>query len=59
MVSGYEELVLMGQGGKPVNLFLNFCGAALVGQIACVNQNIAVRDCGLFRVGVGDADEAY
>jgi hypothetical protein len=60
VIPAYDNLVRMRQRVDPVKLGLKLCKSAFVGQVAGVQENIAIVDSrrGAI-VRVGDADQRY
>jgi hypothetical protein len=60
MIPAYDNLVRMRQRVNPVQLGLELCKGAFVGQVASVKENITIGDPrrGAI-VRVGDADQRY
>jgi hypothetical protein len=59
MIAAYDHLVEMWQRVDPVQLCLELCKGALIGQVAGVQENIAIGDPrrGTI-VRIGDADQS-
>jgi hypothetical protein len=60
VIPAYDNLVRMRQRVDPVQLGLELCKGAFIGQVAGVQENIAIGDSGRGAiVRVGYADQRY
>jgi hypothetical protein len=57
VIAAYYDFVSMRERGEPIDLSLDFFNSPLICKVACMNEKIADRNCGLMAVRVGNADD--
>lgn len=59
MVAADDDFMWVRETAQPVHGGLDFAGAAIVAEVAGVDEEVAIGNVGVFEsVGVGDADDA-